>query len=82
MKSLFFIFGLLFSQYIIPLLDSFGALILTWIEAKKIKSSEIIHNSNIRMAKAEDENELKKTIGFIPPAKKEKIEEKDDEDED
>lgn len=88
MKSLFFIFGILFSQYIMPLMDGFGALILTWIESKKTKHSEIINNSNIRMKKAaiaeEDDDKPKYRIGFAPPqpVEKEEIEEEDDEDED
>lgn len=85
MKSLFFIFGILFSQYIMPLMDGFGALILTWMESKKTKHSEIINNSNIRMKKAatgEDDDKPKHQIGFAPPVEKEEIEEEDDEDED
>lgn len=82
MKSLFFIFGILFSQYIMPLMDGFGALILTWIESRKVKHSEIINDSNIRMQKAVEQNdEPKYHIGFAPPIKKE-TEEEDDENED
>lgn len=81
MKSLFFVFGILFSQYIIPLLDGFGSLALTWLESKKVKHSEIINSSNIRMKKAaEREDEKPKyQIGFAPPAEKD-IEEEDEED--
>ena len=83
MKSLFFIFGILFSQYIMPLMDNIGALILVWIESKKAKHNEIITHSNIRMKKAVeyDDEEGKKEFGFTPPIKKEKTE-KDDENED
>lgn len=86
MKSLFFIFGILFSQYIMPLMDGFGALILTWMESKKTKHNEIVTTSNIKLRKLadrEDDDNLKYKIGFEPPATKEKeTEEEDDEDED
>lgn len=86
MKSLFFIFGILFSQYIMPIMDGFGTLILTWMESKKTKHNEIVTASNIKLRKLadeEDDDKPKYHIGFAPPVKKEKeIEEEDDEDED
>lgn len=86
MKSLFFIFGILFSQYIMPIMDGFGTLMLTWMESKKAKHNEIVTASNIKLRKLadkEDDDTPKYHIGFAPPVKKEKeTEEEDDEDED
>lgn len=80
MKSLFFVFGILFAQYILPLLDGIGALALTFMETKKAKFSEEINNTNIRMKKAMDPEETPKhPIGFSVSIEKD-IEEEDEED--
>ena len=42
---LIFIAGMLFSSIAQPLLEGFGSLILTWIEARKAKSNENIAGS-------------------------------------
>ena len=83
MKSLFFVIGILFSQYAMPLMDSFGALILAWVESKKVKHSEIVTRANIRMQKEIDRDDTpKNAYGFVVPSIEEEIiEEEDDEDE-
>ena len=49
MELLYFILGIIFVTYIIPLLDGISAWFLTWVEAKKTKQSEIINLTNIKM---------------------------------
>lgn len=79
MELLFFILGILFVQYFIPLVDGFVAWLLTWVEAKKAKQSEVVNQTNINMRQAaEAANELppRRIIGFATP---ENDEEEDDE---
>ena len=52
MELLYFILGILFVSYVIPLLDGLSGLLLTWMEAKKAKQSEIINLTNIKMRQA------------------------------
>lgn len=76
MNLLFFLLGMITTQFIIPLLDSLLSLILTGIEARKITKTEIINNANIRLQKAmlDAEGDPPKVIkGFYDPE-----EEKDD----
>lgn len=47
--TLFFALGFLAAMYILPILDSLNSLLLTWLEAKKAKQSEIINLANIKM---------------------------------
>lgn len=49
MELLYFILGIIFVTYVIPLLDGISAWFLTWVEAKKSKQSEIISQANIKM---------------------------------
>ena len=49
MELLYFILGILFVTYVIPLLDGVSAWFLTWVEAKKAKQSEVINQTNIKM---------------------------------
>ena len=72
MELLFFLLGILFVSYVIPILDSLSTLILAWVETKKIAYSEQINQTNIKMRrdaeKAEEEDYPKKTIvGFYAP---------------
>lgn len=82
MELLYFILGILFVSYVVPLLDGLSSLFLTWIEAKKAKQSEVINLTNIKMrqaaASAEDDSP-KRLIGFCRDDDYE--EEEDDEDE-
>jgi hypothetical protein len=81
LELLFFILGIVFVQYFIPLVDGFVAWILTWIEAKKTKQSEIVNQSNIIMrqaVEAANEPPPRRMIGFSAP---ENDEEDDEEDE-
>ncbi len=79
MELLYFILGLLFFNYVIPLLDGFSGWILTWLEAKKAKQGEIINDANIKMRQAATSaDDVKHISGFYAPD--ENYEEEDDED--
>jgi hypothetical protein len=83
MELLYFILGILFVQYAIPLIDGVSAWFLTWIEAKKAKQSEVINQVNIKMRKAAasaDEDPPRRPIGFRMPDAEE-LEEEEYEDE-
>lgn len=72
MELLYFILGIIFVQYIIPLLDGIVAWILTSIEAKKIVQSEIINKANIKMcqdAESAKKDPPKRQIGFCADTK-------------
>lgn len=82
MELLFFILGIVFVQYCIPLLDGFAAWLLTWVEAKKSKQSELVNQSNINMRQAADaanEPPPHRTIGFTVPENEEKEDDEEDE---
>lgn len=78
MELLYFILGIIFVTYVIPLFDGISAWFLTWVEAKKAKQSEIINQINIKMrqaaASAEDDSP-KRLIGFCMSDEKEEYEE-------
>ena len=78
MELLYFILGIIFVTYVIPLFDGVSAWFLTWVEAKKAKQSEIINQINIKMrqaaASAEDDSP-KRLIGFCMSDEKEEYEE-------
>lgn len=77
MELLYFILGIIFVTYIIPLLDGILAWFLTWVEAKKAKQSEIVNQTNINMRKAAtsaEDNNLKRPIGFCVPDEEEEYE--------
>ena len=77
MELLYFILGIIFVTYIIPLLDGISAWFLTWVEAKKAKQSEIINLTNIKMrqvATSAEEDSPKRLIGFRMPDEEEEYE--------
>ena len=81
MELLYFILGILFVQYIIPLIDGFTAWILTWVEAKKAKQSEIVNQININMRQAAASTEAdppRRAIGFCTPESEDYEEEEDE----
>lgn len=78
MELLYFILGILFVTYVIPLLDGISSWFLTWIEAKKVKQSEVINQTNIKMRQAAasaDEDPPRRPIGFRVPDEEEEYEE-------
>lgn len=82
MELLYFILGILFVQYFIPLLDGLSSWFLTWIEAKKAKQSEVINLTNIKMRQAAtsaDPDSPKRLIGFCRDDEEDYGEEEDDE---
>lgn len=84
MELLYFILGILFVQFVIPILDGIAGWFLTWVEAKKAKQSSVINDANIKMrqaaASAEADPPMRK-IGFCAPDPEENEEEEDDVDE-
>ena len=78
MELLYFILGILFVTYVIPLMDGISAWFLTWVEAKKAKQSEVINQTNIRMRQATasaEEDPPRRPIGFRMPDEEEEYEE-------
>ena len=70
MELLYFILGILFVTYVIPLFDGISAWFLTWVEAKKAKQSEVINQTNIKMRQAAasaEEDPPRRPIGFRVP---------------
>ena len=78
MELLYFILGILFVTYVIPLLDGILAWFLTWVEAKKAKQSDVINQTNIKMRQAAasaEEDPPRRPIGFRVPDEEEEYEE-------
>ena len=78
MELLYFILGIFFVTYVIPLLDGISAWFLTWVEAKKAKQSEVINQTNIKMRQAAasaEEDPPRRPIGFRVPDEEEEYEE-------
>lgn len=81
MNLLFFILGILFSDFVQPLLEEIGNLILTVIETKKGKYAVEIAKLNKEVLEIKEENEEKeplRVMGFQFDANEEEIEEEDD----
>ena len=78
MELLYFILGILFVTYVIPLMDGISSWFLTWVEAKKAKQSEVINQTNIKMRQAAasaEEEPPRRPIGFRVPDEEEEYEE-------
>ena len=78
MELLYFILGIVFITYVIPLLDGISGWFLTWVEAKKAKQSEIVNQANIKMRQAAastEEDPPHRQIGFRVPDEEEEYEE-------
>ena len=78
MELLYFILGILFVTYVIPLLDGISSWFLTWVEAKKAKQSGVINQTNIKMRQAAasaEEDPPRRPIGFRVPDEEEEYEE-------
>lgn len=70
MELLYFILGIIFVSYIIPIIDGISSWFLTWVEAKKSKQSEIVNKANIKMrqdAASADQDSPTRLIGFQVP---------------
>ena len=81
MELLYFILGIVFVSYVIPLLDGISAWFLTWIEAKKAKQSSVINDANIKMRQAAasaEEDPPRRPIGFHMPDPEESEEEENE----
>ena len=77
MELLYFILGIVFVTYVIPLLDGISSWFLTWVEAKKAKQSEVINQTNIKMRQAAasaEEDPPRRPIGFRVPDEEEEYE--------
>ena len=66
-----FILGILFAQFILPTLDSFCSLLLTWIESIKGKISITITECNRKVIEINDSPISKNKIGFSLPDEEE-----------
>lgn len=79
MELLYFILGILFISYILPIIEGLSSWLLAWLEAKKAAQSEIINQANIKMRKdaASAEEVPMRQIGFQLPD--EEIYEEEDE---
>ena len=81
MELLYFILGIIFVTYVIPLFDGVSAWFLTWVEAKKAKQSEVINQINIKMRQAAasvKEDSPSRGIGFHMPDSKDYYEEENE----
>lgn len=76
MELIYFFLGGIFIQFISPFLDGILSLFLTYLEAKKIKYTEAINQSNIKMQQAVSDSEPKSVIGFA--AYEEEVDEEND----
>lgn len=80
---LIFVAGILFVQFIMPLLDGLLSWVLLALEAKKAALSEKVNESNIKMKQAatsaaEANFPKPRTIGFTAPAEEYETEEDED----
>lgn len=67
MEFIFFMFGILFSQALTPIIDGFVSLCLVWIEAKKAMWSDTINQINIKIRQdtaLAEQIPPQRTIGF------------------
>ena len=79
MALVYFILGIIFVEYLMPLFDGLGTWFLSWVEAKKAKHSETVALINIKLRQVADEEPLKHPIGFQLPGPEECEEEGEDE---
>lgn len=74
----YFILGIVFVEYICPLIEGLATLLLTKMEVKKGKYSEMINDINLNIEKATASSEKTNLIGFQLPND---YEEEDEDDE-
>ena len=70
MELLFFVLGIIFAQYLVPIFEAIGSLILTSIEIKKVKNQDVINQIEIKMRQDEKNANKKSKIGFENPDNK------------
>ena len=70
MELLFFVLGIIFAQYLIPIFENLSSLILTSIEVRKVKKQDIINQIEIKMRQDEKNANKKSKIGFENPDNK------------
>ena len=61
---LYYVFGFLTSMVLIPILDEFMNVILSWIEVLKIKPMRIVTEWNKEVNAESDEDGVVQAIGF------------------
>lgn len=84
---IFFILGIFFVSYVLPILDSVSAIILSALENIKGKlaiTTQKLNNELTKLSKEVEPDEYQQThvIGFQIPSEEEYYEEDEDEDED
>ena len=60
---MYFIAGMLFIYFVIPLLAGMLSLITTWLE--KIETKQAAQTYKIKQAATAEENDTKKVVGFV-----------------
>ena len=70
MPLLYFIAGVLFIYFIVPLVEGLSTLILTWM--KRLESQETAKIYKIKQSLTDDENETKAVVGFVYEEEEEK----------
>ena len=63
MPLLYFIAGILFIYFIVPLIEGLSGLILTWIE--KLKSKEAAEIYKIKQSLTDNEESPRAVVGFV-----------------
>ena len=84
MRLLYFILGVLFVQYVIPLFDGITTWFLAWVEEKKSNQSIVINDVNIQLrqaVEAAEQDPPRRPIGFCTSDAEDYDEEEEDEDE-
>lgn len=63
MPLLYFIAGILFIYFIVPLVEGLSGLILTWLE--RLKSEQAAEIYKIKQSLTEDEETARAVVGFV-----------------
>ena len=80
---LFFFMGIIWAEYLSPLIETFVQFIMTWIESKRAKYSMTIATSQIEMQKLGMPQESpSRQIGFVIDTEEEDYDEEESEEDD
>lgn len=80
---LFFFMGIVWAEYLSPLIETFVQFIMTWIESKRVEYSMTIATSQIEMQKLSMPQESpSRQIGFVIDTEEEDYDEEESEEDD
>ena len=80
---LFFFMGIVWAEYLSPLIETFVQFIMTWIESKRVEYSMTIATSQIEMQKLGMPQERpSRQIGFVIDTEEEDYDEEESEEDD